>query len=193
MDPYREKELIEQTKSDPEAFGVIFDEYYPGIFGYVLRRTANVEAARDIAAETFSKAFRNMSGFRWKNISISSWLYRIASNEVITFFRRKKYEPESLDELREVAGFEHADSRDVLQEIQLAERELERHKDFLRIQTLLRKLPVKYQEVIALRYFEEKKIKEIAAILDKNEGTVKSLLSRGLERLRILSQENKQL
>ena len=50
MDPNREKELIEQTKSDPEAFGVIFDEYYPGILGYVLRRTANVEAARDIAA-----------------------------------------------------------------------------------------------------------------------------------------------
>lgn len=189
MDPYREKELIEQTKSDPEAFGVIFDEYYPGILGYILRRTASVEAARDIAAETFSKAFRNLSRFRWKNISISSWLFRIASNEIISFFRRKKYEPESLEELREIAGFEHADSRDVLLEIQRAELELEQHKEFLKIQTLLRRLPAKYQEVIALRYFEEKKIKEIAGILDKNEGTVKSLLSRGLEKLRILSQE----
>jgi len=193
MEPNREKELIEQTKSDPEAFGVIFDEYYPGIFGYVLRRTANVEAARDIAAETFSRAFRNLSRFRWKNISISSWLYRIASNEIANFFRHKKYEPESLDELREVAGFEHADSRNVLQEIQLAEQELERHQDFLKIQRLLRRLPTKYQEVIALRYFEEKKIKDIAAILGKNEGTVKSLISRGLEQLRILSQGKDQL
>lgn len=193
MDPNREKELIEQTKSDPEAFGVIFDEYYPGIFGYVLRRTANVEVARDIAAETFSKAFRNLSRFRWKNISISSWLYRIASNEIISCFRHKKYEPESLDELCDVAGFEHADSRNVLHEIQSAELELERHKDFLQIQRLLRGLPAKYQEVIALRYFEEKKIKEIAAILDKNEGTVKSLISRGLEQLRILSQRKDQL
>jgi RNA polymerase sigma-70 factor (ECF subfamily) len=158
-----------------------------------LRRTANVEVARDITAETFSKAFRNLSRFRWKNISISSWLYRIASNEIISFFRHNKYEPESLDELREVAGFEHADSRNVLQEIQLAEQELERHKDFLQIQRLLGKLPTKYQEVIALRYFEGKKIKDIAAILGKNEGTVKSLISRGLEQLRILSQEKDQL
>ena len=75
MDPNREKELIEQTKSDPEAFGVFFDEYYTGIFGYVLRRTASVEVARDVAAETFSeKAFRSLSGFRWKNIPMSSWL-----------------------------------------------------------------------------------------------------------------------
>jgi len=193
MDPNREKELIEQTKSDPGAFGVFFDEYYPGIFGYALRRTASVEVARDIAAETFSKAFRGLSGFRWKNIPMSSWLYRIASNEIISFYRHKKYEPESLDELREVAGFEHADSRNGFQEIQLAEQELERHQDFLQIQRLLRRLPAIYQEVIALRYFEEKKIKEIAAILGKNEGTVKSLISRGLEQLRILNQEKKQL
>jgi RNA polymerase sigma-70 factor (ECF subfamily) len=45
-------------------------------------------------------------------------------------------------------------------------------------------LPVKYQEVIVLRFFEDKQIKEICQILDKREGTVKSLLHRGLERLR---------
>lgn len=48
----------------------------------------------------------------------------------------------------------------------------------------LKTLPVKYQEVIALRYFEGKDIKEISEILDKSEGTVKSLLARGLEKLR---------
>jgi RNA polymerase sigma-70 factor (ECF subfamily) len=105
MDRNREKRLIEQAKSDPEAFGVIFDAYYPDIFGYILRRTANVEVARDIASETFFKAFRNLSKFRWRGISISSWLYRIASNEIISFFRHKKYEPESLDELHKAAGY----------------------------------------------------------------------------------------
>jgi RNA polymerase sigma-70 factor, ECF subfamily len=49
----------------------------------------------------------------------------------------------------------------------------------------LKKLNVKYQEVISLRYFEKKAILEIAEILDKKEGTVKSLLSRGLEKLKI--------
>ena len=48
----------------------------------------------------------------------------------------------------------------------------------------IRKLDIKYQDVIALRFFEHKSIKEIAIILDKKEGTIKSLLSRGIEKLK---------
>lgn len=186
MDLNQEKELIDRAKSDPEAFGIIFDKYHSAIFGYVLRRTANVEVARDIAAETFLRAFKNLSRFRWQGISISSWLYRIASNETISYFRHKKYEGESLDELLEITGFEVPDSKDFVEEILSAEKELERHREFLRIQKLLEHLPEKYQEVIALRFFENKKTREIAEILNKNEGTIKSLLSRGLEQLRTL-------
>lgn len=186
MDSNQEKELIDRAKSDPEAFGIIFDKYHSVIFGYVLRRTANVEVARDIAAETFLKAFKNLSKFRWQGVSISSWLYRIASNETVSYFRHRKYEGESLDELQEVVGFEPPDSQDLVAEILSAEKELERHQEFLRIQKLLEGLPEKYQEVIALRFFEDKKIKEVAEILNKNEGTIKSLISRGLEQLRTL-------
>jgi len=64
------------------------------------------------------------------------------------------------------------------------EDELQRHTQFLTILRELKKLPVKYQEVISLRYFEEKDNKEIVEILNINEGTLKSLLSRGLEKLR---------
>lgn len=54
------------------------------------------------------------------------------------------------------------------------------------IQEKIFKLPVKYQEVIVLRFFEKKKIKEIAEILGKKQGTIKSLLHRGLEKLKNL-------
>ena len=64
------------------------------------------------------------------------------------------------------------------------ESELERHEQFLSVLKELKTLPVKYQEVIALRYFEGKENKEIAEILNINEGTLKSLLSRGIEKLR---------
>jgi RNA polymerase sigma-70 factor (ECF subfamily) len=81
----------------------------------------------------------------------------------------------------------------VIGEIQSAKLELERYKDYLKIQASLRKLPAKYQEVIALKYFEEKKIREIGVILNKKEGTVKSLLSRGLEQLKNLSSEKEKM
>ena len=186
MEPNAEKALVERARSDPQAFGLIFDEYYRAIFGYILRRTANVEVARDISAEVFLKALRSVSRFQWRGVSISSWLYRIASNEVAAYFRDRKYEGDSLDELREVAGFEPPESQDMLEEIVTAEREVERHADFLHVQKLLERLPQRSQEVIALRFFEGKRIKEIAEILGKGEGTVKSLLSRGLDQLRRL-------
>ena len=61
------------------------------------------------------------------------------------------------------------------------------HTDFLRIQKQLLGLPLSYQEVMALRYFEEKSISEISLITGKKEGTVKSLLSRGIEKLRSMN------
>ena len=66
------------------------------------------------------------------------------------------------------------------------ETRLEQYQDFLEIQSKLKLLPRKYQEVIALKYFEGKRSKEICEILKKKEGTVKSLISRGLEKLRKL-------
>jgi RNA polymerase sigma-70 factor (ECF subfamily) len=64
------------------------------------------------------------------------------------------------------------------------ESEMLKHEQFISVLSELKTLPVKYQEVIALRYFEGKENKEIADILDINEGTLKSLLSRGLDKLR---------
>jgi RNA polymerase sigma-70 factor (ECF subfamily) len=69
-------------------------------------------------------------------------------------------------------------------EREVMEKELQAFNDYNLIRTNLLKLDIKYQEVIALRYFEQKTNSEISDILDKNEGTVKSLLSRGLEKLR---------
>jgi len=64
------------------------------------------------------------------------------------------------------------------------EKELKAHNDYNLIRKNLLKLDIKYQEVVVLRYFEQKTNHEISLILGKNEGTVKSLLSRGLEKLR---------
>jgi len=64
------------------------------------------------------------------------------------------------------------------------ESEMHRHEQFISVLKELKTLPLKYQEVIALRYFEGKDNKEISEILNINEGTLKSLLSRGVEKLR---------
>jgi RNA polymerase sigma-70 factor (ECF subfamily) len=185
MDLAQEKELISRARKDPSAFGQLFEEYYAPIFGYTLRRVGNLEAAQDITSGVFFKALKNLWQFHWRNIHFSSWLYRIAANEVNYYFRARGYKTISLDMLLENQGFEVADTAlDVAENLRQAQDELERHQDFLKVQKLLRQLPPKYQETLALRFFERKTIAEISAILGKKEGTIKSLISRGLTRLR---------
>lgn len=90
MNSNDEKELIKRAQKESEAFAKLYDKYYPQIFGYILKRVANLEIAQDVTSETFLKALKNLWKFRWKNISISSWLYRIANNEIANYFRKKQ-------------------------------------------------------------------------------------------------------
>jgi len=178
-----EKELLKLINKDPQAFAVLYDNYYNPIFAYAFRRLANYDLSKDITAETFLKAFLKIGSFVWRGIPISAWLYRIASNEINLYLRNKKYTPANINDagLRNFFQYEEG----IETEKAALEQAMKEYKQFSDVQKHLSHFDLKYQEVIALRFFEEKSIKEIALILAKNEGTVKSLLSRGLEKLRI--------
>jgi RNA polymerase sigma-70 factor (ECF subfamily) len=184
MDLSEERELVRQAQRSPDAFAELYDRYYPRVFGYALRRTANLETAQDITSETFLKALKKLWQFRWRNVSFSSWLYKIATNEINQHFRKAEYKKSvSLEELQE-RGFEPVSPHDPESELMAAQEELRQYQEFLEIQVKIVQLPSKYQEVIALRFFEKKQINEIAEILGKREGTIKSLLHRAIEKLR---------
>ena len=187
MDAEKEKPLLAEIKSNPDRFGVLYDEYYHSVYSYIFRRLGDYELSRDIASETFLKAFLKISSFEWRGVSIIFWLYRIAGNEINLFFRNSKYLPQSYHYFIGNKVSDMIDKRTDQQDKENIENEFKQHQDFLRIHLRLKQLPVNYQEVIALRYFEQKSIKEIAIILDKKEGTVKSLLSRGIEKLKKVS------
>jgi RNA polymerase sigma-70 factor (ECF subfamily) len=168
-----------------ETFGPLYEQHYSQIFGYVYRRILHSEIAQDITAEVFLKAWKSFWRFRWSSIPVGAWFYRIATNEVNMYFRAGKFRRDvSLTELLDDKGFDASDAKTTDIEKAQAERELQRFQSFVSVQSHLKALPPKYQDVIALRYFEGKSIREIAEILGKREGTVKSLLSRGVERLR---------
>ena len=179
-----EELLLEKIKKDPKEFAVLFDQYYNKIFGYALRRTLNYDLSKDVTAETFFKAFFKIKNFSWRGVSLSSWLFKIATNEINYFYRKQKYSAGSLDLLLNKDDFDIVNKESFEEERARIQQELKDHNDFNLVQIKLEKLPVKYQEVIALKYFEEKSIREISEILGKKEGTIKSLISRGLQKLR---------
>lgn len=179
-----EAKLIAAAQKKPDAFGVLFDHYHPKILAYLIHRTGNMTLAQDLTSETFFKALTKLWQFRWRSISFSAWLYRIATNEMRMYYRGKR--PVSLDAIMEGSAFDVSDSTDLMEELKAAEEKLSQQKDFVEIQAKLGVLPLHYQEVIVLRYLEEKSFEEIAEIMGKREGNVRSLLSRGLQKLRDL-------
>ena len=186
MTAKEEEYLIGLIKIDTSEFGVLFDRHYAAIFNYVYHRLADYELSRDIASEVFLKAFINIHSFKYKGVPVLFWLYRITNNEIQQYYRRKKYTPlyfsEAIHTNYHNIIYKQSDEEERTQ----SEKELQEHEDFISVQQKLQRLPLKYQEVIALRYFEQKTIKEIALIKNQKEGTIKSLLSRGIDRLRKL-------
>jgi RNA polymerase sigma-70 factor (ECF subfamily) len=191
MELSEEKELIEQAKHDQLAFGKLYDAYYPKISRYILNRIGNVQEAQDITSDVFYKIMTGLHKFEWRNISFSSWVYKIATNEITNYYRRKKHIFFSLDILFEKHHFELPDKTNIEQDFIVVEKALTDHNDFLLIQKSLQELPLNYQEVLSLRFFEKKKIQEISEITGKKTNTIKSLLSRGIQKLQVAFQEKK--
>jgi RNA polymerase sigma-70 factor (ECF subfamily) len=190
VDPEAERNLVERAKSSPEAFGEIFDMYYERILAYALKRTADPDVAADIAAEVFAKALKNIGWFTWRGIPLSAWLYRIAGNEVKMYFRHQKYVPTSLNTLLD-AGYDPSDS-DLTAERRELEKEIDQSGEERRLLKSLAVLTCGEQDLLALRYFEGMKTREMAELLNKPEGTVRSMLSRAVRELRKVFEDTQQ-
>jgi RNA polymerase sigma-70 factor (ECF subfamily) len=187
LDIDEEKILVKEAKVNREAFGLLYDAYYTKIFGYVQRRTADISSAEEITSDVFCRALENIKRYEWRNIPFSAWLYRIASNEIVNHYRRENRNNHHTN-LYIGNGDNCPNSLKV--ELSQAQDEMKTFENYLDLHRGISRLPVKYQEVIVLRFFEEKQLNEIALIMRKSENTVKTLLYRGLARLRrILNKE----
>ena len=170
--------LVEKTFVDPEVFGILIDRYTPKLLRYI-RRITNVSAedAEDILQDIFIKAYQNLRGFD-TSLSFSSWMYRIAHNTVISRHRKLQARPQSIygdmatDILEKVASELQTDAAVLL----AGDRQV--------LETAMNDLPLKYKEVLVLRYFEEYSYDEIADIIKKPPGTVATWINRAKKKLK---------
>ncbi len=161
----------------PEGFEAIYERHFDSIFRYVLHRVANVAEAEDLTSQTFFKALRGIDRYRpGANGSAEAWLYRIATNEVSSHFRRRR--------TRHAAATVPCDD-ELLEQRADAENTLTRHRLFLAVNRALRTLPHIEQALLALRYFEQRPFGEIAEILGKRPGSLTMRTHRALGKLRV--------
>lgn len=156
---------------DRAALAAIYDNYHQPVYRYVYRRVGDVESARDLTAEVFRRFLQAMQDGRGPDQHLGAWLYRTAHNIVVDFFRRQQHrrhlplEEELVNAADDPAG--------------VAEKRL----SVARVRAALQHLTPDQQQVIALKFLEGLSNQEVAAMLGKPVGAVKSLQHRALAAL----------
>lgn len=169
-----DKIVIGAIAGDASAFGVLYDRYQPAIYRFVTLKVGRREDAEDITHQVFLRAWQRMDRYEGRGYPFSSWLYRIARNQIVDFYRAHK---------------EHADLEDA-ESVLLAEDEtaetLDLKADIARVRAAMLELRADYQDVIILRFIEERSLEEAAASLGRSVGATKVLQHRALRSLRAL-------
>ena len=160
------EELIKKAQNgDTEAFGEIYDYYVDNIYKYIFFKVDKAEAL-DLTENVFLKAWENLKRYRkMKNKYFSSWLYRIAHNMVVDFYRMRK---ECVSINYSIPDEQRMNNPVVLTQQSLSQESLKK----------------KYQQVILLKYINELDNREIARIMRRSEGNVRILKFRALKSLR---------
>jgi RNA polymerase sigma-70 factor (ECF subfamily) len=173
-----DEEIAELVLLDQEVFAHLITRYEKKLLNYI-KRLSNFsqEEAEDLLQDTFIKVYRNINSFD-KSLKFSSWIYRIAHNQIIDRHRHLKRRPEY---------YSVADQEKVFQGLS-SDNDLVADLDqsYLRktIYSVFDKMDEKYKEVLILKYFEEKDYEEISDILKKPMGTVATLLNRAKKEFR---------
>ncbi len=163
---------------DQERFGELVDRYETKLVRYVVYLIHDQTAAQDVVQEAFIKAYRNLRGFNDK-YKFSSWIYRIAHNEAMTYVRHEKH----LDHDTEVETLDDTTPESTI--IRQIDRAILRD----RMNICLDKLDARYREVLMLQFYEGMKYDEIADVLHVPASTVGVWALRGKTKLRQLCEE----
>ena len=172
---YTDENAIPQAaQGDAEAFGYLYQKYVTAIFNYIYYRTGNQHDAEDITARVFHRAFGHIEKYQEKGVPFTAWLYRIAHNLTANWYRDTRRR-------KEVSLEDHSDIPHLAE---LPERELEKTQEKELLLNAIRRLPQDRQQLILLKFLEDLSNGEIAVIMGKTEGAIKSLYHRSLIALR---------
>ncbi|MDN3593848.1 RNA polymerase sigma factor [Zunongwangia endophytica] len=154
---------LKDKKTSQEAFKKLVSEYKERLYWHIRNMVKDHDDSHDVLQNTFIKVFRNIDQFKGDS-KLFSWMYRIATNESITFLNKKaKRQQISSDELQD------AIINNLESDVYFEGSEIQ-----LKLQKAIASLPQKQQQVFTMKYFEELKYREMAEILETSEGALKA-------------------
>ncbi|MBN1219294.1 MAG: sigma-70 family RNA polymerase sigma factor [Anaerolineae bacterium] len=178
-----EAELIEQAKTDPTAFGRLYELHVDRIYSYIYYRVGNHHDAEDLTAKVFYRALNHIPRYKHNGAPFAAWLYRIAHNLVANWHRDHSR--------RQIVALENVNLSGEGRENphHAAERTNERELLLAAIQ----ELPPERQQLLTLKFIEKMSNAEIGMVMGRSEGAIKSLYHRTLVSLKKLLAEHENL
>jgi RNA polymerase sigma-70 factor (ECF subfamily) len=177
-----EKEIIAASKKDPHSFRPLYEYYFHPVFNYIYQKTNEINAASDITSSVFYNALIHIDKYQDRNLPFGAWLFKIAYNETMQYFRRSK-------NTRYVVLDDHL--------IENMADELESNNKARLLQAtrqIMETLAPSEVEIIELKYFQQKSNRETAFILGISEGNLKVKAHRITQKIRkLIEKENERL
>lgn len=172
----QDQKLVQDAQQDPERFSVLYDKYFDQIFRYVYRRVSDKETVQDLVSQTFFDALAHIKSFEWRGFPFSSWLYKIAHNNVLKWYREQsKGHKVGLDEIGELPDH----NADHVHETSRKEKQLE-------VQAVMDMLEPEEREIIRLKFFEEISNIEIAEVMGLSANHIGVKVYRTLKKVKQL-------
>jgi RNA polymerase sigma-70 factor (ECF subfamily) len=166
-----DEQIVVLTLKNQDYYLCLMKRYEAKLLKYILKiSNINREDGEDILQEVFIKAYQNLNDFD-SNYKFSNWVYSIAHNTTISAFRKKKVRPQSL-------SWENKDLNNLLESTLSIEDKNLQKLNYKHLLTKIDQLPVKYKDVLILKFVEGKDYQEIGDILHKPMGTIAALINR---------------
>jgi len=166
--------LVELAREgDKEAFGQLYDHYHVSVYRFLYYRVGSASLAEDLASETFFRALRSMSSFRWQGKDFGAWLMTIARNLTADHFKAGRTRLEqSTEDMQTLDSTSDGPEGEVLASLT--------NEALL---AALHDLPTEQRECLVMRFLQGLSIAETAEILGRSSGAVKQLQLRGVRNL----------
>jgi RNA polymerase sigma-70 factor (ECF subfamily) len=173
-----DEQLAKRAKEGEEAFSVLYERYMSKIFAYVSRRVGNRADAEDIVSAVFMRVVENIKSYNSEKSHFKTWLYTIATNMMIDYFRTTK--KRSHEDIEVAEGVAEASPGPASLARAQQNREL--------VHRVIAALPERHQQILLLKYFSDLSLPEIAETLDVTPNNAGVMINRALKSFQLTYQ-----
>ncbi|MCA0959306.1 RNA polymerase sigma factor [Muricauda ruestringensis] len=170
---------LKQEESRAQAFEVLVNAYKERLYWHIRRIVLNHDDADDVLQNTFIKVYKNIDNFKGES-KLYSWMYRIATNESLTFLKQKSKK----------IGISDQELKDRMVDNLQADVYFEGSEIQLKLQKALATLPDKQKLVFTMKYYQEMKYSEISEVLETSEGALKASYHLAVKKIETYLRDN---